>query len=257
MSPFPNICSSGGLIGIAIMTVWIGGLRQFHHFRLQRSGLHLIRNVCHVSAQSAWFYGLAIIPLATVTAIEFTTPIWTALLAPLLLGERLTRSRLLAVALGFTGILIILRPGMETISLGALAVVAAAFGFALTHITSKGLTRTETTRSIIFYMVVIQTILVAVPAFVMWVPIPAQAWPWLLMLGVAGVTSHYCITQALRSADATIVAPIDFLRLPLIIILALFLYSEAVDMLVLLGAVLIIVGVFSTLWHEKKRAGRK
>ena len=131
-----------------------GGLRQF---RTRRIGLHIARNLSHLVGQFGWFFALAVIPLAQLFALEFTTPLWVTALAPLLLGESLTRMRLAAMALGFMGVLVVLRPGLADVSLGSIIMLIGAVGFAGSLMATKRMTVTEKPLTIIFYMTLIQT----------------------------------------------------------------------------------------------------
>ena len=184
--------------------------------RTRRPALHGFRNVAHFGAQYGWFYGLAYLPLAEVFAIEFTAPIWTAVLAALFLSERLGAVRVGGILLGFLGILIILKPGVAIIHPAAFSVLGAAFGFALTFVITKSMVADERPLTILFYMNLIQLPLGLVPALFFWVTPSVQLWPWVLVAGLAGLGSHYCFARAFELADASIVAPIDFARLPLV-----------------------------------------
>ena len=146
----------GLLIVLAIMAVR-PELR--HSIRTQRIGLHLLRNGVHFGSQYLWACSLLLLPLATVFALEFTMPAWTILLAPFFLGERMTPSRIGAVMLGIAGVLVIVRPGMETFQPASLMVLAAAFGYAIQIITTKKLTATDSTFAIVFWMNAIQLVL--------------------------------------------------------------------------------------------------
>ena len=201
---------------------------------------HVGRNVVHFAGQYGWFLGLSLIPLAEVFAIEFTTPIWTAILATLFLGERLTRRRWLAVGLGFLGILVILRPGLAAIHPAALAVLGAAFAYAVTYVMTRDLGRTERPLTIVFYMNLIQLPLGLALAVWDWAWLSPGLWPWALAVGVGGFSSHYCLSRALKLAEAAIVAPLDYIRLPLIAVVGYLVYAEPVDPIVGLGAAIII-----------------
>ena len=224
-------------------------------FRLQvrprRMRIHLLRNIVHYISQCGWTLALTVLPLATVFALEFTMPAWTALLAVWLLHERMTPSRAGVVALGFVGVLVILRPGIASFNPAVFLVLAAAFGYAITMITTKQLTATETTFSIVFWMNVIQaplSLALSDPKLLLQfgfgdlVPI--------LGVGIAGMTSHYCLSNAFRSGDATLVVPLDFMRIPLIALVGWLLYGERLDIFVPLGALIIVVGVVWNLRSE-------
>ena len=213
-------------------------------------GTHLLRNVAHFGGQYGWFYGIAFIPLSEVFAIEFTVPIWTAILATLFLGERMNGLRILAVALGFVGILVILRPGMAVVSAPAIAVLGGAMCYAISHVFTKRLSGTETPLTILFYMTVIQLPLGLAPALPHWVWPPAALWPWVGVVAVTALSAHYCLTRAFQLADATVVMPMDFLRLPLIAVVGFLFYGETLKTWVFVGALI----VFAATWLNLKSA---
>jgi drug/metabolite transporter (DMT)-like permease len=225
-----------------------------HLMRTRRFPLHALRNVIHFGAQVGWAQGVVLLPLATVFALEFTTPIWVAILAVIVLGERMTLSRAGTVGLGFLGVLVILRPGAGTFDPAAFLVLAAAVGFAATSVATKKLTATDATYTILFYMNLVQlplNLLFSDPLFVLKLG-PEHVLP---ALGVAtsGLASHYCLTNAFRSGDALIVIPLDFLRIPLIAVVGWLFYSEALEPAVFLGAALIIAGILWNLLAETRR----
>ncbi len=221
--------------------------RRTGFVRTTRLGLHLLRNLFHYAGQVCWVTALGLLPLATVIALEFTTPIWAAGLAAVFLGERLTRRRLAALALGFAGVVVILRPDAPTPAPEILIALAAAVGFAVNVTATKGLTRSDPPLTILFYMLAMQLALGALPALLSWRPLAAGELPWLAAVAVAGLVAHYAMTRALQHADATLVLPLDFLRLPLIAGVGLLVYGEVPDPLVLVGAAIIVAGTFASL----------
>jgi drug/metabolite transporter (DMT)-like permease len=242
-------------LGIVIMLAI--GLARPHLLRSMKTkhiGLHLVRNVVHFASQIAWATGLTLLPLATVFSLEFTMPAWTALLAAMFLHERLTPSRIGAVILGFVGVLIIIRPGFEAFRPAAFLVLAAAFGYAITLTITKRLTATDSTFAIVLWMNIIQLPLNLAgsdPLFVLRLG-TAQTLP-IIGLGLAGLASHYCLSNAFRAGEATIVVPIDFLRIPLIAVVGWWLYGETVDIFVFVGAGLIVSGIIWNLRAETAR----
>lgn len=240
------------LVGLVVVSMLLAR-SGWGQISVRRFGLHLVRNVSHFGGQFGWFYGIAMIPLAEVFAIEFTAPTWTAIIAALLLGERMTRSRLLAIGLGIAGMLIILRPGLAVIHPAALAVLGAAACFAMTFVLTRPLAHTESALGILFYMTVIQLPIALIPAMAHWVTPPPALWPWLLVVGGTGLSAHYCHTRALRLADATAMAPMDYLRLPLIAVAGLMFYGEAPDWFVFAGAAVMIAGNFVNVLSERGR----
>jgi drug/metabolite transporter (DMT)-like permease len=230
------------LIGLLLLypLVWReGGLRAM---RTARLGQHIARNSFHYVAQSGWFLALTLISVAEVVAIEFTMPVWTALLAVSFLGERMTAARLIAIALGVAGVGIIVRPGLGQLDAGQVIALGAAIGFAVAMILVKSLTKTESVVAIIFWMLVIQSVIGIVPALLVWREPTVAVLPWVVLVAFCGTYSHYCMTQALRYADATTVVPMDFLRVPLSAVVGWLVYAEAIDMFTALGAGLILVG---------------
>jgi drug/metabolite transporter (DMT)-like permease len=223
-------------------------------FRANRMRLHLVRNVIHYAAQYAWALGLTMLPLAMVFSLEFTMPAWTALLAVWLLSERLTPSRIGVVVLGFIGVLVILRPGIAAINPGAFLVLGAAFGYAITMVATKKLTATESTFSIVFWMMAIQFPLsLAGSDLHAFLDLGIKDLLPLLGVGIAGTTSHFCLSNAFRAGDATLVVPLDFMRIPLIAVVGWAFFDESLDIFVFLGAGIIIAGVLWNLRAEAKR----
>ncbi len=247
-----TVRSSLGLIMMLALLALRSDLRPL--IRPQRMGLYTLRNTVHFGAQYCWATALTLLPFATVFALEFTTPAWTALLATWLLGERLTVSRIGVIVLGLIGVLIILRPGLTAFNPGAVLVLIAAFGFAIVMTTTKMLTKTEPTFAIIFWMMVIQLPLGLAgssPTF----PLKLGAWDLLpvLGLGISGMTSHFCLSNAFRAGDATVVVPLDFLRVPLIAVVGWAFYRESLDIFVFAGAAVILCGLIWNLRTEARR----
>ncbi len=246
-------CRSGlGFAFMAALALSQPSLRA--QLNSQHFGLNLWRNTIHFVGQYTWAWALTLLPLATVFALEFTMPMWVALLAIPLLGERMTGSRAGSIVLGFLGVLVIVRPGLASFQPAAGLVLAAAFAFALSLIATKLLTNRVSTFVIIFWMNAIQlpiTLAGSDPLF--FLRFDSHALIAALVFGVVGLTSHYCLTNAFRWGDATIVVPIDFMRIPLIALVGWIIYSEPIDMFVFMGAGLIIAGVLWNLRAESRR----
>jgi drug/metabolite transporter (DMT)-like permease len=238
--------------GLAILLAI--GLAQPYLLRtltLRRAPLQLSRNIVHFGAQYLWVLSVTLLPLATVFALEFTAPAYTAILAVIFLGERITAGRIGVVVFGFLGVLVILRPGIETFKPASLLVLAAAFGFAVTLIQTKALTRTESTYAVVLWMNAVQlplALLGSNPAAFLKLGM-THALP-LCGVALSGVSSHFCLTQAFRHADASVVVPLDFMRIPLIALVGWWLYGEALDATVFAGAALIVIGISWNLRSE-------
>ena len=219
----------------------------FSAMRTQRPVLHIGRNVAHYAGQFAWLAALGMIPLAELVAIEFTTPFLIAVLAVMFLGERMNARKLGAIALGFAGVAVIVRPGISAIEPGHLVMLAGAVGFGISAVTVKLLTRTDSVVRIIFWMLVIQSIIGLVPAIRVWQTPSAELWPAILVIAFTGAFAHYCLARALVHGEATIVMPMDFLRLPLMGLVGWLVYAERLDAYAAVGAVLILAGNLLTL----------
>jgi drug/metabolite transporter (DMT)-like permease len=216
-----------------------GGLAAM---RTSRPLQHVGRNLIHYAAGLGWFFALTLIPLGEVVSIEFTMPIWTAILAASFLGERMTAAKIAAIALGVVGVLVIVRPETGQINPGQLIALAAAVGFGISVAMMKSLTRTESTLAIIFWMLVIQSAAGFFPALYVWKWPSAYAFGWIVVIAFCGTFSHYCMARAMLHADATVVLPMDFLRVPLTAAAGWLIYSERLDMFTVLGAALILTG---------------
>jgi drug/metabolite transporter (DMT)-like permease len=216
--------------------------------------LHVLRNAIHFGGTYGWTVGVMLLPLATVFALEFTMPAWTALLAVLVLRERMTGARLGAVVLGLLGVLIILRPGFGAAQTASLVVLAAAVCFAGTSIATKKLTGFQSTYTILLWMNLIQLPLnLSGTGASFWTKLqPSHALP-VAAICLGGLLSHYGLTNAYRYGDASVVVPLDFLRIPLIALVGWQFYGEQLDVFVLLGSLTIIAGV---LWNLRAEAAR-
>ena len=225
----------------------------FGHLALRRPWVHLVRNGTHFIANICWTNAVILLPLATVFAIEFMMPVWAGLLAVLLLGERFTASRAGTIVLGFIGVLIILRPGIEAFQPAALGVLAASLGYAVSNIGTKKLIPVQSTIAILFWMNLMQAVMALVGIDLAFpLRLGAHDWIWAIGIAVGGTAAHYCLTNALRVADAMVVIPLDFLRIPLIAFVGWMFYGERLDLLVFAGAGIIVSGIVWNLRSEMR-----
>ncbi|MCI2398409.1 DMT family transporter [Aliiroseovarius subalbicans] len=243
------------LIGITIVLVAARLSGTLGQVNRRHMGWHFARNLSHFTGQNLWFFAVTVIPLAQVFALEFTSPLWVTVLAPFFLSERLTRTRAFAAVMGFIGILIVARPGLDSLSPGVLAAALSAIGFAGSAVFTRRLTRTESITCILFWLTVMQAVFGVICAgYDGDVTLPSAATaPWLLLIGCAGLVAHFCLTKALSLAPATVVIPIDFTRLPLIALIGMVFYDEGLDWLVFLGAAIIIGANIVNLRAEARR----
>ena len=228
----------------------------FSVVKTARVHVHIARNLIHYASQLGWFFALTLIPLGQVVAIEFTMPIWTAILAASFLGERMTAWKIAAIVLGLVGVIVIVRPATGEINPGQLIALGAAVGFSISVAVVKSLTRTEQTLAIIFWMLVVQSAAGVFPALYVWQWPPAYIWGWVVVIAFCGTFSHYCMARALLHADATVVIPMDFLRVPLTAIAGWLIYSERLDLFTVLGAALILTGNLLNLKPNASLAAR-
>jgi len=242
------------VIGFVMLLPLVFASRGFAAMRTKRPAQHIGRNIAHYVGQALWLYALTLIPLAHLISIEFTSPLWTALLAVAFLGERLNARKIAAIALGLVGVAVIVRPGVTSMDPGHLVVLAAAFAFGISVAMVKSLTRTDSAVAIIFWMLIIQSVIGLVPALWTWRWPSAEIWPWVFVAAFCGSFAHYCQARALVHADATVVMPMDFLRVPLTALVGYLLYSEQIDAVTALGAVLILFGNLLNLQRGKASA---
>ena len=243
------------LIGL-VLVVTIGTLSgTLHQIKTDRLGLHMLRNTAHFTGQNLWFLAVAFIPFSQVFALEFSTPLWVALLAPVFLGEALTRRRLLSVGIGFSGVLIVARPDFSQLDPAILAAMACAICFACSLMTTKKLTIDQSITCILFWLTLMQ-LGMGLVAVVLTGSLSAPQgidYIWVTTVSICGLTAHFCIARALALAPAIVVIPLDFLRLPLISLIGFLAYNEAFEWAVVFGAMLIFTAVLINLQAERQR----
>jgi drug/metabolite transporter (DMT)-like permease len=248
-------------LGMAMLWPLVRAAGGLTVVRTERLTQHVLRNAVHYVAQYGWFVALTLIPLAQVVAIEFTMPIWSAALAVVFLGEHMGSRKWFAVVLGLVGVAVIVRPRAGELDAGQLIALAAALGFAVSVVLVKSLTRTDMAVGISFWMLVVQSAIGLLPALSAWHWPSAPAWGWVLVVAFCGTYSHYCFARAMQHADATVVVPMDFLRVPLTALVGWLAYSERLDLVTALGVGLILAGNVLNLvrwpagpWRKQRKA---
>ncbi len=243
--------SIGGIVIVLVMAMLSGRLNSINTTSLP---LHLARNIMHFAATNFWLVAVATIPLAQVFAFEFSTPIWAAVMAAVFLGERLTGRRVLTLLAGFSGILLVARPGVGELSPGVLAAILCAIGFAGSAIATRKLVRNTDVICILFWMSLMQTVFGLVTAGHdgdITLPARATMLP-LCAIALAGISAHYCLTNALKLAPAAVAMPFDFLRLPVIMLVGYLIYSESIDLLVIVGGAIILGANYFNIRSESR-----
>jgi drug/metabolite transporter (DMT)-like permease len=220
-----------------------------------RLGFHALRGLVHGGGVILWFLAMSRIPISEVTALGFTTPIFVTLGAAVFLSERLKPYRVAAVLIGFIGALLILRPGLRVIDIGALAQLGAAPLFACSYLMAKSATRREASSMIVVLLSVFCTLTLALPALLVWRTPTLEE---LLLLGLTALlatSGHYCMTRALEAAEVSAVQPFTFLQLVWATILGLILFDETPDVWIWIGGA-VIVGSATWMAQQEVRSIR-
>ncbi len=231
------------LFGLLFMLPWLfqSGLAGL---KTERLGMYGLRATLGLTSMLCFFWGLTVMPLAKVVALTFTTPLFVTLGAVLFLGEKVHIRRWLAIATGFIGTLIILRPEVNSDVLPSLVVLCAAVTMAASVLIIKSLSGTEPSSAIVTYMVLMLVPMSLPTAIAVWQWPSASLWLWLLALGGMGTAGHLFFTHSLRLSDVSIVMPFDFARLPLTVLFAWLLFNQGVDRWTVLGSVLLFASGF-------------
>lgn len=239
-------------LSIVLAIVLLAG-RGLASLRTTQLPLHGLRSVVHLAATICWMFALPLIPLAELIAIEFTAPLWTALIACLVLGERMTATRALGAVLGFAGVLVVVRPssGMS-LGVGTLAAFGAAVCFGCHYAMTKRLTATDGAFTLLFWMTLLQAGLISILALPGLRMPDAEAAGWVLAMTVIGLVAHFALSRAFSFADAIVVAPLDFLRLPASAVLGWAVYGEALVPAVALGAAIVVGANALNIWGERR-----
>jgi len=251
LHPF-EIAFFRNFFGLIALAPWF--LRQgIKPLRTQRFGLHSLRAGFNVVAMLLFFTGLSLTPIAQVQALGFTAPLFASLLAVLLLGERMGMWRWGALAVGFGGALIIIRPGFQSVDAGSLMVLASAAVWSLAIIVIKTLSRTDSSVTITAYMVVLMTPMSLVAALFFWQWPDPQQLVWLVFVGVTGTLAQLAMAQALHLADTTVVMPLDFLKLVWGAIIGYLLFDEFPELAIWVGGGVILAAATFTAYRESRR----
>lgn len=229
---------------------------KLHALRGRVLGLYAFRGLFHGGAVALWFFAMARIPIAEVTAIGYTAPIFTTIGAALFLGERLHMRRVMAIVAGFCGALLILRPGFQVIEVGSLAQLAAAPLFAGSFLLAKRLTDTESPAAIVAMLSVFCTLVLLPPALMEWrTPTQTELF-WLFLTAVFATGGHYTLTRAFEAAPITVTQPVSFLQLVWASLLGVALFGEALDPWILAGGAIIIAAA-TYISHRETLAVRR
>ena len=241
------------VIGLCAVSFLIFASKKKELFSTNRLPLHSMRNIFHFGGQFGWFVGIGLLPLSEVFALEFTVPLWTALLASLFLGESLTLKKMMAIALGLLGVVIIVQPTQGVMSVGAIIVLCAAFCYAVAHTSTKSLASTEAPLTILFYMCLIQLPIGLILSWQTWKAPSALESVWLLLVALSALSAHYCLTKAMKNAEVTLVMILDFFRLPAIAVVGILLYDEPLTPALIIGGVVMLFGNLLATYKSNRR----
>lgn len=239
--------------------VWVAPALARHGrrpFRTDRPWLHVLRGLLSVCSWGAYYYAFQELPMATATVLSFTSIMWTTALAPLVLGEKVGWRRWSATLIGFAGVLLILRPGTLPLTLATFAALGSAIGGAGIVLTTKKLATTESTETIMLYIGLVTTA-VALPVAVLdWAWLPPLHFLALLVMAALGVTGMFLWITALRLADASLLSPVNYIRLVFATILGMALFHERPDAFTMAGAALIVASAIYITRREAALARR-
>jgi drug/metabolite transporter (DMT)-like permease len=225
--------------GLVFMLPIILGDRDFSDLRVKRPKLHLVRGLLSATATMFWFTALALMPLGEAVALNFTSPLFATVLAALFLGEVVRVRRWTATVVGFIGVLIVVRPGVETVQLGALLALGAAMIISVTVLLIRVMSQEDSTRAVVTSFNLQLTVYTLVPAVFVWV------WPsWEMIavtfaIGALTTVAHLMLTRAMSLAEASAIIPLEFTRLPMAAAIGLIWFSEVLDTWTVVGALII------------------
>ena len=228
-----------GLIVISFIIIFLSKKNLFYSHRIK---IHVLRNIFHFGGQYGWFLGIGLLPLAEVFALEFTVPFWTALIAWLFLKEQLNSRKLLAIAIGLIGVVIIVKPGPEIFNPASFIVLAAAILYAVSHTATKSLSSTESPITIVFFMCLVQLPIGFLFSISKWQNPTIEQWTWIVTIGLTALSAHYCMSKAMQFAEVTTIVIIDFFRLPLIAMAGVLFYHENFEITLIVGGILMLTG---------------
>ena len=244
------------LFGFVAMLPWLSR-HGVGVLRTRRPGLIGIRTLLGFVSMATWFSALAIVPLGNAVALGFTAPLFAAVAAVVVLREVIRARRITALVIGFGGMLVILRPGVQSIGTGEVMVVVSALTMALSVITMKLLTRTEQVGSLVVYQTMLTTPIALVPALFVWSWPSAQMWAWVILIGIVASIAHMAFTRAFSLADTMYLMPFDYLRLPQVAFLGWALFGEPTDLYTWIGAAVIAASSVYVAHREAKARAQR
>jgi drug/metabolite transporter (DMT)-like permease len=255
--PAMQVTALRGLCSLPLVCAWVllgGGPRQLLRVRWS---LHLLRGVLAVLMLAAFVFALKYMPLAEAYALFFIAPLLITALAVPLLGEQVGWRRWCAIAVGLAGTVVVLRPsGAGMVSIGGLAVLGAALAYAVSAIAVRVLGRSDSTQSMVFWLLLMLSVFATAAAWPHWVPLQRGHWIVLAVLGVTGALGQWGITEAFRRSPASVIAPLEYTALGWGLGLDWLLWDTRPDRTMLVGAAIIVLAGLYLLQRERVAAVR-
>jgi len=255
--PAAEVMFFRNFFGFLVLAPWL--LRHPTSLRTGRVGTHILRAGAHVSGMILWVYALTLIPLATATALAFSSPLFVVMAATLMMGERAGIHRWSAVILGFVGVLIVYEPfeHLDALdhpsTLGPLVVLGSALLLACSKLLTKVVAQEDTTLAVVFYLNVFMALGALVPALLVWVAPEPIHYVWFVLLAIVGALAQICLTKAVAHADLSVLQPFEFLALIWAAVLGFVLFAEIPGVPVFVGGALIVLAASYIVHRESIR----
>jgi len=247
--PAPQSAFLRYLVGLVFLLPLIPAIRRLHLPR-RSWGLLGLRGAVHALGVSLWFFAMARLPMAEVTAMNYLTPIYVAVGAALFLGEPIRARRMVAIGFALIGALIILRPGFREVAPGHLAMLVAALVFSISYLIVKHLSSEVPPAMQVAFLSLGVTVFLAPFALAVWVPPTAAQVGWLFLVAAIATAGHYTMTLAFAAAPMAVTQPVTFLQLLWAALVGMVFFAEAVELPVIAGGVLIVASISFISWRE-------
>ena len=252
------ICFYRCLMGLIIITPFVAR-NNFQALQTDNMRLQIFRALINIISMICWFSAIGMMHFEKATALGFTTPLFTTVLAVLVLGEVIRFHRTAALLLGFVGILIIIRPGYMPFEFGTILMLIASFSFSFVLIFVKKLSATDSSLTIIFYHLLYMTPAFFILSLFYWENINLNQLIIFILMGTSGLLSHWCLAQAFKLSDTTFVMPLQFTKLIWASLIGLFIFAEQPDIWTWIGGIVIFISVVYITYREafKKKGTKK
>ena len=252
------ICFYRCLMGLIIITPFVAR-NNFQALQTDNMRLQIFRALINIISMICWFSAIGMMHFEKATALGFTTPLFTTVLAVLILGEVIRFHRTAALLLGFIGILIIIRPGYMPFEFGTILMLIASFSFSFVLIFVKKLSATDSSLTIIFYHLLYMTPAFFILSLFYWENINLNQLIIFILMGTSGLLSHWCLAQAFKMSDTTFVMPLQFTKLIWASLIGLFIFAEQPDIWTWIGGIVIFISVVYITYREafKKKGTKK